>query len=118
LGLVTKGGGAFFLSRLIGYKAASEVLLWNRFSAEEALTLGIVDRVAPRDKLEEEAMRFARSQLSRPLSTLIGVRKLLKTDVEALKKSLATEDLLIHNRVNHPDFATDLDQYLQSHPGG
>ncbi len=115
LGLVTKGGGAFFLSRLIGYKAASEVLLWNRFSAEEALNLGIVDRVAPRDKLEEETLRFARSQLSRPVSTLIGVRKLLKTDVDALKKSLATEDLLIHSRINHPDFAADLEHYLGTH---
>ncbi|QLA17872.1 enoyl-CoA hydratase/isomerase family protein [Desulfolutivibrio sulfoxidireducens] len=118
LGLVTKGGGAYFLSRLIGYKAASEVLLWNRFSAEEALNLGIVDRVAPRGKLDDETMRFARSQLSRPISTLIGVRKLLKTDVDALKKSLATEDLLIHNRVNHPDFAQDLDRYLQGQTEG
>jgi 2-(1,2-epoxy-1,2-dihydrophenyl)acetyl-CoA isomerase len=116
LGLVTKGGGAFFLSRLIGYRAASQVLLWNRFSAEEALNLGIVDRVAPRDRLEEEALQLVRTQLSRPLSTLIGVRKLLKADVEALKKSLATEDLLIHSRVNQPGFAQDLEQYLQGHP--
>lgn len=117
LGLVTKGGGAFFLSRLIGYRAASQVLMWNRFSAEEALNLGVVDRVTTREKLEEETLRLVRTQLSRPLSTLIGVRKLLKTDLEALKKSLATEDLLIHNRVNHPDFPREIEQYLESHPG-
>jgi len=116
LGLVTKGGGAFFLSRLIGYRAASQVLLWNRFSAEEALNLGIVDRVTTREKLEAETLQLVRTQLSRPLSTLIGVRKLLKTDVDALKKSLATEDQLIHSRVNHPDFPRELEQYLQNHP--
>ncbi len=118
LGLVTKGGGAYFLSRLVGYRAASQVLMWNRFSAEEALNLGVVDRVVPRDKIDEETMRFARTQLTRPVSTLIGVRKLLKADVEALKKSLAIEDQLIHNRLNHPDFPGQLDDYLKAHPEG
>jgi len=114
LGLVTKGGGAYFLSRLVGYRAASQVLLWNRFSAEEALNLGIVDRVVPRDKIEEETMRFARAQLTRPVSALIGVRKLLKADVAALKESLAIEDHLIHNRINHPEFTAQLNEYLKA----
>jgi len=118
LGLVTKGGGAYFLSRLVGYRVASQVLMWNRFSAEEALDLGIVDRVVPRDKIEEETLRFARAQLARPISTLIGVRKLLKTDVEALKKSLGIEDQLIHNRINHPDFPGQLAEYLKGHGEG
>ncbi|MBW1984342.1 MAG: enoyl-CoA hydratase/isomerase family protein [Deltaproteobacteria bacterium] len=45
----------------IGYRKAKEVLFQSRFvEAEEALTLGFVNRVVPRDKLESETLAFAK----------------------------------------------------------
>jgi enoyl-CoA hydratase/carnithine racemase len=52
---------AVALSRCIGGKAALEMLLTGRFfSAQEAKELGLVNRVVPRQHLDEEIMKLAR----------------------------------------------------------
>jgi 3-hydroxyacyl-CoA dehydrogenase/enoyl-CoA hydratase/3-hydroxybutyryl-CoA epimerase len=61
LGLVPAWGGCTRLPRLIGAEKAAEVILKGKlYSAAEALQLGLVDEVAPRDELLE----LARKQLS------------------------------------------------------
>jgi len=53
-GLVAGGGGTQRLSRVIGQRKAKElILLGNRLSAQEALAMALVNRVAPAGKLEE-----------------------------------------------------------------
>ncbi len=104
LGTVPKGGSGYFLSRMLGPAKAGEVLQWPRFTAEEALTLGIVDRLVPEARLEEEALKIADFYEERQVSTLLAIRKLLKSDVNELRRSLEIEDLLIMNRVNSPAF--------------
>ncbi|MFN2508399.1 MAG: 3-hydroxyacyl-CoA dehydrogenase NAD-binding domain-containing protein [Chthoniobacterales bacterium] len=62
LGLVPAWGGATRLPRLIGLEAASEVILNGKLhSAEEALRIGLVDDVVPRDQL----LDCAREKLAR-----------------------------------------------------
>ncbi len=102
MGLITKGSG-YFLPRLLGSRKATEVLQWKSFSAEDALQLGLVDRVVPVSKLEEETMRFVlrESTLS---SSMLGIRKLLKCDLKELKRSLDLEDHLIKERLNSVEF--------------
>ena len=52
LGLVPAWGGATRLPRLIGVEAAAEVILKGKlYPAAEALKLGMVDEVVPRDVL-------------------------------------------------------------------
>ena len=94
IGLVTKGSG-YFLPRLLGIRKATEVLQWKSFTAEDALQLGLVDRVVPVSKLEEEAMQFVLTDPVHSSSTLLGIRKLLKCDPKELKHSLDLEDYLI-----------------------
>jgi 2-(1,2-epoxy-1,2-dihydrophenyl)acetyl-CoA isomerase len=93
-GLITKGSG-YFLPRLLGIRKATEVLQWKSFSAEDALQLGLVDRIVPVSKLEEETMQFVLKDPVRSSSTLLGIRKLLKCDIKDLKRSLDSEDCLI-----------------------
>src|SRR5436853_1294578 len=58
LGLVPAWGGATRLPRLIGAERAAEVILKGKLhSAREALKLGLIDEVAPRDKLLEVARK-------------------------------------------------------------
>jgi len=46
----------------IGYRKAKEILLQSRFvDAKEALELGFVNRVVPREKLESEALALAQT---------------------------------------------------------
>lgn len=117
LGLVSKGGGGYFMSRMFGARKAGEVMLRSRMLPEEALRLGLADRVVPAAELEATAMRVARSYLEKPVATLLNVRKLLKGDQDELRRSLELEDLLILKRVNAPDFPPLLAKALASREG-
>jgi 2-(1,2-epoxy-1,2-dihydrophenyl)acetyl-CoA isomerase len=116
IGLITKGSG-YFLPRLLGVRKATEVLQWLSFSAEDALELGLVDRVVPAARLEEETMEFVTSKTTQAVSLRQGIRKLLKCDVEELRRSLAMEDRLIKERLKSPDFRDALSAYCQKNFG-
>jgi 3-hydroxyacyl-CoA dehydrogenase / enoyl-CoA hydratase / 3-hydroxybutyryl-CoA epimerase len=61
LGLIPAWGGCTRLPRLIGVEKAAEVIAKGKlYSAEEARKLGLVDGVAPRDKLLELARKKLR----------------------------------------------------------
>jgi 3-hydroxyacyl-CoA dehydrogenase/enoyl-CoA hydratase/3-hydroxybutyryl-CoA epimerase len=56
LGLLPAWGGCTRLPRLIGVESAVDVILKGRlYSAQEALKVGLVDEVAPRDQLLDRA---------------------------------------------------------------
>ena len=56
LGLLPAWGGCTRLPRLIGTEKAAEVILKGKlYSAQEALKLGLVDEIAPRDQLLDRA---------------------------------------------------------------
>ena len=55
IGASPDGGSSYFLARTLGMKQAMELaLLGDRFGAERALELGIVNRVVPAAELEAE----------------------------------------------------------------
>src|SRR5260370_12183421 len=59
LGLIPAWGGSTRLPRLIGEDKAAEVILKGKlYSASEALKIGLVDEVGPRDQLIEAARRL------------------------------------------------------------
>lgn len=59
-GLVSDGGGMYFLPRRVGLAKAKELILTGRvIEAAEALSIGMVDRVAPPDQLRAEAQAWA-----------------------------------------------------------
>ncbi len=110
IGMITKGSG-YFLPRLLGVRKATDVLQWKTFCAEDALDLGLVDRIVPASKLEEETMQFVASNLEGAVSTLLGIRKLFKCDPKELERSLELEDRLIKERLKSPDFRKTFDEY-------
>jgi enoyl-CoA hydratase/carnithine racemase len=110
IGMITKGSG-YFLPRLLGVRKATEVLQWKSFCAEEALDWGLIDRIVPVSKLEEETMQFVAANLEASVSTLLGIRKLLKCDPKELQRSLELEDQLIKERLKSPDFRKTFGEY-------
>ncbi len=61
LGLVPKGGGAYFLSKMLGSSKAFELLLSEKdLTAHEALRLGLVNKVVPPEQLEESSLNKAK----------------------------------------------------------
>ena len=67
LGIVPGDGGAYFLPRLIGIGKALELLLTGDIlSPQEALEIGLVNRVVDHDRLMEETMMLAERIASKP----------------------------------------------------
>ena len=59
-GIVPESGGTWYPPRLLGWGRAAEVVFGGRvLSAEEALAVGLVNKVVPADQLMEEAIDLA-----------------------------------------------------------
>ena len=60
-GLVSDGGGMYFLPRRVGLPRAKELIFTGRVvEAKEALAIGLADRVAAPDRLIADAVAWAR----------------------------------------------------------
>src|SRR5438552_14200028 len=71
LGLIPAWGGCTRLPRLIGVdKAADVILKGNIYSVQEALKLGLIDEIAPRDQLVDLAKKKLRDGKRRALAAL------------------------------------------------
>ncbi len=93
LGLLPKGGGAFFLPRLVGVSKASEVMLRDDdITAEEALSYGFINKIVPSGKLEEVSIQIAKEYAKKSEKTLSGVKGLLNCSLEGLDKCLEYEN--------------------------
>jgi naphthoate synthase len=58
------GFGASYLARLVGQKKAREIwYLCKQYSAQEALNMGLVNKVVPVSELEKEGVEWARQVL-------------------------------------------------------
>jgi enoyl-CoA hydratase/carnithine racemase len=67
MGLVPGDGGAYFLPRVIGMPKALELLLTGDvIGPDEALRMGLVNKVVARDRLMEEAAALAEKIAARP----------------------------------------------------
>ncbi len=60
------GFGASYLARMVGQKRAREIwYLCKQYSAEEAYEMGMVNKVVPLEKLEQEGVEWAREILEK-----------------------------------------------------
>lgn len=87
-GIIPGGGQTQKLPRLIGPRKAKELLFTcDRISAREAERLGIVNKVVPREQLDEEAREMARKILKNVPETVSRMKHLINrgmsTDLEA-----------------------------------
>lgn len=58
------GFGASYLARLVGQKKAREIwYLCRQYNAQEAMEMGLVNKVVPVEKLEEEGVQWAKDIL-------------------------------------------------------
>ena len=60
------GFGSSYLARVVGQKKAREIwYLCRQYNAEEALMMGLVNKVVPLDQLEDEGVLWAREVLEK-----------------------------------------------------
>lgn len=82
-GLAMDGGASWALPRLIGLAKAKELLFFGaRVPADEALRLGMVNRVVPRAELDEFVEDWARRLARGPRLALSLMKRALNTAME------------------------------------
>ena len=75
LGIIPGAGGTQRLTRLVGPAKAKDLIFTGRFvKADEALAIGLVDRVVPAEKVLEEAVSYA-GQFSRGAALAVRAAK-------------------------------------------
>jgi enoyl-CoA hydratase/carnithine racemase len=98
VGLVPGAGGAHFLPRLVGVSKALELFLTGDFiDAQEALRIGLVNKVFADATLTEEVDKIARRMASAPALTLRmtkraiyqGLRNDLRTNLDLISSHYA-----------------------------
>ncbi|MGB0385096.1 MAG: crotonase/enoyl-CoA hydratase family protein [Ardenticatenaceae bacterium] len=88
VGIIPGDGGAFFLSRVVGYAKAAEMIFTGKMlNADDALACGLVTRVVPNEELMTEAKKLAQEIASNPAPVLRMGKMLLR---EAQTLSLDT----------------------------
>ncbi|MEZ5615057.1 MAG: enoyl-CoA hydratase-related protein [Rhodocyclaceae bacterium] len=93
LGTTADGGGTYFLPRLVGAKKAAELtLLAERIDAQQALALGLVNRVVPSAGLDAACEALAARLAAGPSIAYANARRLLNRSLGAtLAEQLAAE---------------------------
>jgi enoyl-CoA hydratase len=93
LGLIPGGGGTQRLARLVGSaQAARLVLTGDPVTAEEALRIGLVDAVVPKDQVLAKAVELAAAMARHDAHALAAAKRaLLAARGEGYQKGLALE---------------------------
>ncbi|MEZ4551009.1 MAG: enoyl-CoA hydratase/isomerase family protein [Desulfobacterales bacterium] len=105
LGLVAKGGGAYFLPRLIGQAQAWDVILSDKdINAFEAIDIGLIHEVVPSEHFEKIVFRRAEKYEEKPRSALSIAKQLMSFSIQDFKKYLEYENTLLTNIIKRNEF--------------
>jgi enoyl-CoA hydratase/carnithine racemase len=67
IGLVTDGGGAYILTKIVGVAKATELIMTGKtIDSAECLRLGLVNEVVPNEELQDRAIAFAKRFVKGP----------------------------------------------------
>jgi 2-(1,2-epoxy-1,2-dihydrophenyl)acetyl-CoA isomerase len=77
-------GMSYFLPRIVGYSRACDLIYTSRFvEAEEALRIGLLDRLFPSEKLLDETLKLADQIVNLPPVAMQSTRRMLQLSMES-----------------------------------
>lgn len=83
VGSFDAGYGAGLLARMVGHKRAREIwYLCRQYSADEAYEMGMVNKVVPLEKLEEETLQWSNEMLEKSPTALRFMKASINADVD------------------------------------
>lgn len=114
IGLTPDGGGTWSLPRIVGVRKALEIyLLGERFGADDALRIGLVNRVVEAGKLDAAVETWARSIAEGPKLALRNVKRLLRDSPDrTLAQQLDAEARSFGACAATGDFAEGIEAFL------
>ena len=83
VGSFDAGFGSSYLARCVGQKKAREIwFLCRQYTAREALEMGMINKVVPFDKLEEETVEWCRIILQRSPLAIRMIKRALNAELD------------------------------------
>ncbi len=119
LGVIPGGGATQRLARLVGPSRAKE-LIWSgrQVRADEALAIGLVDRVVARSSALDEALHLARSFASGAVVAIGLAKQAIDAGIDGpLAEGLDLEADRFADSFETADAATGIASYLEHGPG-
>lgn len=115
IGASPDGGSTHFLPRLVGYKKAMElIMLPDRFDAEVARHLGLVNWVVPADQLEKETVRIARRLADGPTGAYAQAKRLVNQSFATpMDKQMEEELLAFSHCARGPDLREGVNAFVE-----
>ena len=79
------GYGSTYMARVVGHKKAREIwYLCRQYNAQQALDMGLVNTVVPLDRLEDEAVGWAREILEKSPTAIRFLKASFNADTDGL----------------------------------
>jgi enoyl-CoA hydratase len=119
LGVIPGAGGTQRLSRLIGPAKAKELIYSGRHArADQALALGIADKVVPADTVYDEALAWAREYADGPAVALAAAKTAIDDGLAmGLAEGLRLESSLFAGLFGTADRTAGMSSFLEHGPG-
>lgn len=77
------GFGSSYLARVVGQKKAREIwFMCRQYNAQEALDMGLVNKVVPLDKLEDEVVEWAQTMMNHSPMALRMIKAGLNAELD------------------------------------
>ncbi len=113
LGLTPEAGSTLIAPRLMGHPRAFELLVMGRpLDASAAREAGLVNRVVPPDRLDEEALKAAREIAALPAEAVRAARRLMRAPVSDLSTRVEEEVALFRERLGSDEAKAAFSAFL------
>ncbi len=118
IGLTPDGGQSYFLPRLVGIKKAMELtLLSERIKADEAVRLGLVNKVVPLADLDATVDKIAAQIAASARGSMSGIKRLVSTSLSrTLSEQLNAEAESFSSCASKPDFVEGITAFIEKRP--
>jgi 2-(1,2-epoxy-1,2-dihydrophenyl)acetyl-CoA isomerase len=116
IGLAPDGGVSWLLPRLAGTGVAYEMFYTGKpLSAADANRLGVVNRVVPADRFEEEVRDLANQLAAQPRNAMAGAKRAVNHALTSTyEEAMEFESYLQEAQAASPEFAEGVRKFLES----
>jgi 2-(1,2-epoxy-1,2-dihydrophenyl)acetyl-CoA isomerase len=114
IGLAPDGGVSWLLPRLAGSGVAYEMFFTGKpLAAAEAHRLGVINRIVPADRLEEEVRDLANQLAAQPRQAMAGAKRAVNHALNStFEEAMEFESYLQEAQAASPEFAEGVQNFL------
>jgi len=103
-GIAVDGGGAYLLPRLIGLAKAKELIFFgDDLGAEDALRIGLINRVVPAEELPAATKQWAERLAHGPTYAIGMSKRLLNRSLDSDLETALDEEAMVQSLVTQSD---------------